>query len=360
MKIVFLVSSLNAGGAERVACTLVNAWVEKGHQVTLIPCFTQGSGQSFYPLDERVKVRWLSEYLPQNKWFSRLSKPRILRALMREEKADVMVSFLTNVNVVSLLAARGLGIPLIVGERTDPANQRISSSLKFLRKVLYSQASAVLVQTQRATEYFKSWSLRKLRVIPNPLPANLIFQAPNALAPSVVLAMGRLVPTKQFDRLIENFSQIAAAYPDWQLHIYGDGPEREKLQQLIVEKGLASRMLLKGKTDKPWEVMRQARVFAMSSRLEGFPNVMLEAMASGLPVVCYDCPSGPSELSLDGKVAKLVPLDHEQFFQQQLRSLMQNELERAQLAQQGQESVFERYSQPQVLQQWDELLKEVQ
>ena len=101
MKIVFLVSSLNAGGAERVACTLVNAWVEKGHQVTLIPCFTQGSGQSFYPLDERVKVRWLSEYLPQNKWFARLSKPRILRALMREEKADVMVSFLTNAKMVA-------------------------------------------------------------------------------------------------------------------------------------------------------------------------------------------------------------------------------------------------------------------
>ncbi|NOL50458.1 glycosyltransferase family 4 protein [Pelistega europaea] len=368
MKILFLLSSLNAGGAERVACTLVNAWVAKGYEVVMVPCFSQGSGQSFYSLDARVQVRWLSEALPSNKWLARLVKPIVLRRIMQEVKADVMVSFLTNVNVMALLAKQGLDIPLIVCERSDPSFQKISASLRFLRRHLYAGADAVLLQTEQAAKMFAQSMpvLRRLRVIPNPLPIDLEKSLENEgnnvgtqSGSKVAVAVGRLVPSKQFDKLIANFTHIAAQCPDWQLHIYGDGPERETLQQLITSSHMQERIYLKGKTNQPWAVMRQAQLLAMSSRLEGFPNVMLEAMACGLPVICYDCPSGPRELSINGEVARLVALDDEKAYQQQLLELMQNSEERMLLAKNGQQSVLTRYSQWQVLKLWDDLLAEV-
>lgn len=373
MRILFLLSSLNAGGAERVACTLVNAWVEKGYEVVMMPCFSQGSGQSFYPLDSRVQVRWLSHSLPKNKWLARLVKPLVLRREIQEVKADVIVSFLTNVNVMALIAKIGMDVPLIVCERSDPMHQKISSSLKYLRKFLYKKADAVLLQTEQAAKMFEQYlpSLHRLRVIPNPLPMALQTtlsqtggeEAAKNIMPAnsfTLLAVGRLVKSKQFDKLITNFAQIAKQCPDWNVHIYGDGPEQNALQQLIHQLDMQGRIFLMGKTSQPWQVMKQAQLLAMSSRLEGFPNVMLEAMACGLPVICYDCPSGPRELSEDGSVARLIALDDEKTYQQQLLALINNNEERERLAQQGQKSVLARYSQQQVLKQWDELLLEVQ
>lgn len=364
MKILFLLSSLNAGGAERVACTLANAWVEKGYEVELVPCFSQGSGQSFYPLDARVQVRWLSTLLPRQKWWSRIVKPFVLRRVIKEAKADVMVSFLTNVNVMALMAKKGLDTPLIVCERSDPMHQTFGAGLKLLRKILYPSADAVLLQTEQAARTFSQYlpSLSRVRVIPNPLPAALEGSLSHESLPkeSVVLAVGRLVASKQFDKLIHNFAQISTLCPEWQLHIYGDGPEYSKLQQIIEQHNMQAKIRLMGKTSQPWQMMRQSQLLAMSSRLEGFPNVMLEAMACGIAVICYDCPSGPRELSEDGKVARLIALDDEKTYQQQLLALISDSKEREHLAQQGQKSVLARYSQQQVLKQWDELLLEVQ
>lgn len=362
MRILFLLSSLNAGGAERVACTLANAWVAKGYDVVMLPCFSQGNGQSFYSLDERIQVQWLSRLLPANRWLARVMKPFILRRVMREIKADIMVSFLTNVNVMALIAKMGTEMPLIVCERSDPAHQSIRLILKILRKYLYKKANAVLLQTEQAASVFAQSMplLKRLCVIPNPLPLALEHSDVSVSASGhIVLAVGRLVASKQFDKLIKNFALIAPHCPEWQLHIYGEGPQYDVLQQLIYAQQMQHRIYLKGKTHQPWQVMQQSQILAMSSCLEGFPNVMLEAMACGLPVVCYDCPSGPRELSEGGRVARLVALDDEKAYRSQLLALIQYPMLRAQLAQAGRRSVLARYSQVQVLQQWDNLFDDV-
>ncbi len=361
MRILFLVSSLNAGGAERVASTLANAWSIKGYEVILVPCYSQGSGQSFYPLNAHIKVDWLSQRLSKNPLLARVTKPFILRKVIKEYQPDVVVSFLTNVNVMALLAHKGLSCPIIVCERSDPSFQQISSSLKRLRQLTYPWADVVMLQTEQSAKRFQQElpRLKKISVIPNPLPSALKKLSPTVKNQKVVVAMGRLVASKQFDVLIKNFATIAKQFPDWDLHIYGDGPEKDKLDDLIQWHDMGDQIILMGKTTTPWDVMRSASMLAMSSRLEGFPNVMLEAMANGLPVVCYDCPSGPRELSLDGKIAKLIPLGDEIAYQQALKELMQNADERNRLAMIAQESVFERYSEVCVLEQWDQLFKEV-
>lgn len=361
MKIMLLLSSLNAGGAERVGATLANAWAEQGHEVILVPTFSKGNGESFYPIEQKVRVHWLSQDLPQNKLLSRVFKPWYLRRLMKAEQADVMVSFLTNVNIMSIAANLGLGIPLIVSERSHPLYQKISSNLKTMRKHLYPRADVVMVQTQEAAQDLKKILplLKDVVVMPNPLPAELVKEAPNTQAPKRVVAMGRLVASKQFDLLIHLFSQASKQMPDWTLHIYGDGSEREKLNSLIKSLNKTECIFLEGKTDRPWAQMRQAQVFAMTSKLEGFPNVMLEAMAVGLPVVAFDCPSGPRDISANGERAKLIPLGQDKLFGKALSQLMSDAALRENLAQAGQDYVFTHYHQAQVLQQWDVLLQRV-
>lgn len=361
MKIMLLLSSLNAGGAERVGVSLANAWVERGYEVVLVATFNQGCGESFYPLDERVRVVWLSQIMPQNKLLKRGLKPLYLRRVMRQERPDIMVSFLTNVNVMSLIASMGLRIPLIVSERSNPLHQKISSALKSLRRRLYPRADVVMLQTKQAAEDFQASmpALKSLVVMPNPLPLDLQLRALSVEKPQRIMAMGRLVKSKQFDLLIHVFSQASKQIPGWTLHIYGDGPEREKLQQLIGSLNKTESIFLEGKTTEPWEKMREAQIFAMTSRLEGFPNAMMEAMAMGLPVIAFDCPSGPREISQEGQCAQIVPLDDTQQFQAGLIRMMQDTAYRQSMASCGQEHVFTHYCQEQVLGQWDALFEQL-
>ena len=361
MKIMLLLSSLNAGGAERVGVSLANAWVARGYEVVLVPTYNQGCGESFYPLDPAVQVIWLSQLMPQNTLLKKVMKPYYLRRLMKSQKADIMVSFLTNVNVMSLMASAGLGIPLIVSERSHPLHQKISSGLKNLRRWLYPRADVVMLQTQEAADEFAATMppLKFLVVMPNPLPKELTRVVPKQEAAQRVMAMGRLVSSKQFDLLIHVFGQASKQAPGWTLHIYGDGPEREKLQHLIQSLNKSATVFLEGKTTSPWEEMRESEIFAMTTRLEGFPNAMVEAMAVGLPVVAFDCPSGPAEISEEGRYADLVPLGNDKQYEAALLRLMQDADYRHDLALRGQAHVFERYGQEQVLNQWDALFTRV-
>lgn len=383
-KIALLISSMNAGGAERVAAALANAWVKQGHEVLLIPCFSQGSGQSFYPLDDAVELCWLAQHLPKSRWLNRLLKPWALRRQLKAWQADVVVSFLTNVNITALIATWGLRLPVIVCERTDPLSEHhLPFVLRRLRRYLYPRATAVLMQTDAAAQAYAAQrpEVRRVPAIANPIADDLMQElgqgqeggvqpdSDRASAPKVLLAMGRLVPIKRFDFLIDCFSRLAADFPQWQLHIYGKGPLEDQLRQQIERLGLTERVFLKGATQTPWAQMRAADAFAMTSEREGFPNVLLEAMANALPAVALDCPYGAAELSRQGEVGLLVPLEKmadgsyseatKQAYVAALRRLLSDEALAQQLAVAGQAHVLEHYSMTRVLQEWEQLFEDL-
>lgn len=382
-KIVLLISSMNAGGAERVAAALANSWVELGHHVRIVPCFSQGSGQSFYPLDSRVELHWLVRDLPKNKLLARLAKPLVLRTNLKKWQPDVVVSFLTNVNVTALMATYGLKLPVIVCERTNPLSENhLSFALRKLRKYLYPKAAAVMMQTEAAArDYAKQMpSIKNIPSIPNPISSalldelQLIEQEPRqSKAPDtkVLLSMGRLVELKRFAFLIDCFAVLAEDFPQWQLHIYGSGPLADKLNEQIQRLSLSEQVILKGATKTPWQQMREADAFAMTSEREGFPNVLLEAMANALPSIALDCPYGPAELSQEAKACLLVPMamdetnardyteDTRRAFISGLRSLLEDEALRQGLAAEGQRHVLENYSQDRVLQRWEQLFQDL-
>lgn len=366
MKILFFVSSLHAGGAERVAATLSSAWARRGDTVTLVPTFT-GKGTCFYRLNAAVRVVWLADRLGWlgRKLFPGVMKLFAIRRLIRETRPDVIVSFLTNVNVVVLLATRGMGVPVIVCERTNPAvSTNVGKLLKRLRALTYRWASIVCLQSEDTVPAFTKMvpGLRDVAVIPNPLPPDLLEphtgRSEGGTPPRrKLMAMGRLVPIKGFETLIRAFSAISDEFPDWDLHIWGEGPLRAALTQQIQEAGLQQRIWLPGRTDQPWQELAQADVFALTSLVEGFPNALLESMALGRACVTVDCPSGPREISEDGRVAVLVPPDDAPALGRALAQLMGDPVLRDVLGKHAAVSVRERYGLPDVLEKWDRVIE---
>jgi GalNAc-alpha-(1->4)-GalNAc-alpha-(1->3)-diNAcBac-PP-undecaprenol alpha-1,4-N-acetyl-D-galactosaminyltransferase len=365
MKVFFLTSSLTSGGAERVASTLANAWAARGDQVTLVPTFS-GGGEPFYQLNESVELLYLAQLagIAPHSGKRYLRRLLALRRLARERRPDVVVSFLPNVNIAALLATAFTGIPCVVCERSDPTQRQLELKWRLACKLLYRVADSMVVQTESVAQSIGKLygGLRKVAVIPNPIPEELMrWQGgANAMAQRrVLLSMGRLVEVKQVHHIISAFACLHEGYPEWDLHIHGDGPLAEPLRHQIEQAGLAGRVFLKGNTPEPWAVIAQADAFVMASAYEGFPNALLEAMAVGLPCVATDCRSGPRELSRNGSDALLASPNDEADLRNAMHRLMSDATLRRTLGTRARQSVVDRYSLPTVLAAWDAVFSSV-
>jgi glycosyltransferase involved in cell wall biosynthesis len=362
MKICFLVSSLSDGGAERVATTLCNAWVERGDAVTLIPTFS-GRGAAFYDVSPLVELIYLADVvgvMPRTVWgYGR--RIHALRNLIVKRSPDVIVSFLTNVNVAAIFSSAFLRVPVIICERVDPSFD-CPRLLTSLCKSTYRFADMLTVQTEAVADRVVNIypGLKKVRSIPNPLPESLAaITFARRVERKVLLSVGRLAPQKQLDKLLSAFAEVAPIFEDWDLHIYGDGPLKGMLEDQIHKTGLHGRAMLKGTTNRVWEIMAGADAFAMVSKYEGFPNALLEAMGTGLPCVVFDCLSGPREITRDGRDAFLIPPDDHYALVSALMKLMENEELRSTLGTRARESVCSRFSLPKIIEKWDHLFEEV-
>jgi GalNAc-alpha-(1->4)-GalNAc-alpha-(1->3)-diNAcBac-PP-undecaprenol alpha-1,4-N-acetyl-D-galactosaminyltransferase len=359
------VASLQAGGAEKVLAALVNHWASRGHHVTLLT-FGDGTLPNHYslrpeinhlPLDLLGKSQNPVQALANN--FRRIWR---LKHSIFISSPDIVVSFGDHVNILTLLATMMLPAPVVISERNDPAHRPIGWIWNLLRRYAYPLAAFLVVQTEGAAGYFPKAMKEKIRVIPNPvsLPLNPEGPAESTKRKSehTVLAMGSLTKQKGFDILIEVFAKISSKYDDWSLVIRGDGVERENLELLRNRLGLERRVSLPGVTQTPIRDMQDADLFVLSSRYEGFPNVLLEAMASGLPVLSADCPSGPRDIVEDGVNGVLVSPNDVDALAAALDDLMADEEKRRRLGAAA-TGVLERFSLSRITDIWDSLLAEV-
>jgi glycosyltransferase involved in cell wall biosynthesis len=368
-KIIFLVSSMNSGGAERVAANLVNAWLERGDDVTLVITYS-GQGECFYQLAEKVELIYLADYsgVVGRGVMAYWIRFRALRRLIRQKNPNVVLSFLSNVNIAAILCSLGLGCQVIVSERSYPPKRAIGRMSAWLRRLTYPLAYQVVLLSSEGLVWLHECIPRaKGVVIPNPVTFPLANAEPR-LNPDtyikshrkLLLAVGRLDEGKQFDRLLAAFSVLANRYPLWDLIILGEGVECGPLLADVERLGLVDRALLPGRVGNLGDWYTRADLYVMSSRFEGFPNTLAEAMAHGCAAISYDCDTGPRDIihhEIDGLLVR--PVGDVQALSQALDRLMGNDAERVRMAQLA-TKVRDRYSMSSILSKWDALFDVVE
>ncbi|MBI1748036.1 MAG: glycosyltransferase family 4 protein [Acidobacteria bacterium] len=361
MRIALVISSLAGGGAERNASIMANYWAARGHQVTVITL--AAATTDFYKLHKAVDRVGLGLLSPSANWVaSWLNTGRRvhrLRQAIQAARPDIIISFVDAMNLLTLMAKFGLGVPVIVMEQINPAAHPLGPAQSRWRRWLYPRAQAIVVLSAATIEWACQFVPRhRIHVLPNLVEK----AAPESNAPAsplptgrIMVAMGRLTGQKGFDLLLTAFSRCAAKHAGWSLVIMGEGDERRRLDEMAAELGVAGRVLFTGLVKNPVAILSRADLFVLSSRYEGFPLALLEAMACGLPVISFDCPTGPREIIRDGVDGLLVTPQNIVALAETMDHLMTDEQYRRRLAYRAGE-VIERFGVETVMPMWDALV----
>jgi GalNAc-alpha-(1->4)-GalNAc-alpha-(1->3)-diNAcBac-PP-undecaprenol alpha-1,4-N-acetyl-D-galactosaminyltransferase len=309
MRLLCIIPTMGPGGAERAMSHLLSYFAREC-SVTLLT-FENRNAVSFYSVAESI------EYLKGDKLGGRgirralqiLSRPSLIRRTVGARAPDVIVSFTDTTNITALIACAGLRVPIIISERVDPSHHDIGWIRSRLRNRIYPLADMLVVPSRRVAEFFPTLLQSKIRVIGNPVPLPAVTARPDAPAThgrKRLISVGRYEPQKGFDRLIGAFSQIAQSHPDWDLHIFGEGPQRFALEEQAHKAGLSDRIKLIGLVANVFEQLTTSHVMAFPSLYEGFPNALAEGLSVGLPAVGFKDVSGVEELILHEQTGLLV------------------------------------------------------
>lgn len=311
MKILLVVPTLTRGGAERVVSRLSLEWA-KEHDITvaLFDVRDQAYPYGGRLLDLACPAKSGALFKATNA-FMRVAR---LYRLIRATQPDRIITFMESANFPAILAAvlTGTRNRLVVSVRDDPS--RFLRVHRLLMSWLYLYPNRVVAVSRGVSEALARMGVRrrKLQVIQNPVTPDCSesrLTSNRLTLPGMpehfILAVGRLQPQKGFDRLLQAFARIAR--DDLHLVILGEGKERENLEVQSEKLGIRQRVHLPGAVEDPYPWYRQAACFVLSSRHEGFPNVLIEAMAGGCPAVSFDCNYGPSEIIEHEVSGILVP-----------------------------------------------------
>ncbi len=360
MHVALVIWSLVAGGAQRALVEIAGHLVQRGHVVTLI---TMKDGSTdFFATPAGVRRVALADRAAGSQFHSRavlgIRTFFALRSALRESRPDVVLSFVDITNVSVLLASVGLGTPVLIGERTYPPSHKIGLLWQAMRRISYPLCRRLVVQTSEVAEWARCYLPdRRIATIPNAVPRFALGRA-GCTEPrrQVVLGVGRLVDAKGFDLLIRAFALSELGTKGWRLVILGEGPMRAALENLCRVLDVAGYVDLPGETTDPAEQMSTCAIFALSSRYEGFPNVLLEAMACGAAPVAFDCLSGPRDVIEHGVNGLLVPAGDVPALAAELSNLARDPARQKRLASNA-ERVAVSHSPDVILKKWTELLE---
>ena len=369
MQIVIFINSLSSGGAERVTANLANEWVMRGWDVTVLSLAHESL--DFYKLHSKVQRIALNlandSGNPVAAIYANVERVLAIRRTLKRIKPDIVFGVMSRSSVLAILASMRLGIPVIGTEHIYPPMNPENLFWDRMRKWTYPYAARVVMLTSEGL----SWLDEKIphargAVIPNPVSFPLVASEPYLIpekwvAPErrLLLAVGRLDEQKGFDYLLKAFSGLVAIYQDWDLVILGEGPLRESLESQIQTYGLEKRVYLPGRAGNVGDWYQRADLFVMSSRYEGFPMTLVEAMAYGCAVVSYDCDTGPRDIIREGVDGLLVgPVGDVSALASVLDQLMRDDGARERMGQMAIE-IKTRYSLESILTMWNNLFADI-
>jgi len=368
MNLLIFIHSMRSGGAERVTANLANHWADKGWQVTVVTLTSVAA--DFYQLHPAVQRLGLDVASDSQHSFgaivSNLTRVLALRRALRQIKPDVALAMMSTANILLALAATGLKDVVTIGsEHIYPPQIPLGRAWEILRSRIYCRLDAVTALTRESAAWLRQHTnVRQITVIPNAVPWPFPAQAPLLPVPSyaerrlILLAVGRLDKQKGFDLLIKVFLKLANDFPEWDLFILGEGPERPSLEVQILSGGLRGRVNLPGRAGNVGQWYEAAELYVMSSRFEGFGNTLAEAMAYGVAAISFDCDAGPRDIIRHEIDGLLVPSEDTAALEAGLRCLMSNGDLRQQLGARAAEA-RDRFSLERIAGMWEQLFSEL-
>jgi glycosyltransferase involved in cell wall biosynthesis len=366
MNILIFIHSMHSGGAERVAANLANHWTRQGRNVTIVTLSSKAL--DYYELNpavNRIALNLAGESAnPLAAIANNLRRVLALRRVLSQVRPDIALAMMSSANILLALASVGFKHIATVGsEHTHPPQLPLGAAWEALRAYFYGNLSAVTALTQETAVWLRRHTrARKIFVIPNAAPWPLPQQNPHLKLPTMqkgrrmLLAVGRLSEEKQFDLLITVFQRLVIAFPEWVLVILGEGPDRKLLEDQVHSAVLTDRILLPGRAGNLRQWYEAADLFVMTSRFEGFPNVLAEAMAHGATAVSFDCDTGPRDIIRHEVDGQLVPPGDTVDLERALRRMMCDEPLRRRFAERAIE-VRVRFSMDKVAGMWEVLFE---
>lgn len=342
-QIIFVVSALHGGGAERVIATLANYMASHGDDVTILMI---AGDEVVYQLEDSVHLISIGQASGGNPLvqFKRLSA---MRTYFKEHSRSHVVSFSTTINMFTLIASWGLGMDVIVSERNDP--NRFHH--QWLRNIIYAMGGRFAFQTEDAANCFSERIRSRSHVIPNPIRAG-IPKAYRGEREKKIAAAGRLEPQKNHKLLLEAFAGFHQNFPEYTLHIYGKGKLEAELKAFAAELHIESHVIWEGFRNDILEQIRPYSMYVLSSDYEGISNSLMEAMALGLPCISTDCPIGGSRLCIqDGENGRLIPTGDRESLQRAMEWMAQDS-SRAERMGQRAAVIRERFSEERICECW--------
>jgi glycosyltransferase involved in cell wall biosynthesis len=363
-RVLVVIASLAGGGAERVASDLTGFLAAAGKDVSLLTL--NGDDPDAYPVPEgvsrhRIETRRNSRSIFDTIRFA-IWRLWVIRQKIRSLRPDIVISFVDQTNILVAASLAGSGIPLAVSERIHPAHHPISRSWAFARRLLYRRAETVAVQTRAIASWFTgNVPVRSVCVIPNAVrPVNDFTPASSqgeaAQHGPYVLAAGRLVSQKGFDLLLQSFALSGLATQGWKLVILGEGPDRGALQALAGKLDISAQLYLPGRRNDVPDWLANAGMFVLSSRYEGFPNALLEAMQMGCPCISFNCESGPDDIIRDRENGILVAPQDFETLAAEMKNLAKSPALRAQLGEAARSSALQQFSCEKIYHMWIDLI----
>lgn len=357
-KIMFYLSSLGRGGAERVVINLSNYLVSKEYRVVIV---TEKRQEQEYEVPEGVtRINLADEAVETTSRLKRITGTVTgLRAVFKSEKPDLIISFMGKANLKAIVASTLLNIPVVVSVRADPREEYKGRKNRTLAFTLFRFAKGVIFQTEMARDFFPKVIRKKSVILLNPINTDFIRESFVGKRRHVIVTAGRLDANKNHKMLIDAFCMIKEEYPELCVKVYGDGEDREKLTGYIQDKQVGDRFLLEGQTGNLLEKIYDAQVFVLCSDTEGMPNALLEAMAAGVPVISTDCPCGAPAMFIQNREnGMLVPVNDAKALAEALREVISNpEL----AAKMGQEAthIAEKLAPEAVYESWQRYIEQI-
>lgn len=353
-KILFVIHALGYGGAGKMIVYLANHMAKCGYKTVIYVEEQQGQ---HYPVDPSIEVVQETEFF-KNYYIRHFQQIFQLRRRVAEINPDIVVSFQTNQNALSVLATRGRRIPVIISERGDP--YQYNDIIAKLKTSVINKAEGAVFQTKRASEYYGEALQKRSKVIYNPCTVSYIERPAWSERDDEVAFVARFdIQQKRQDLMVKAFARITSKFPSYKLCFYGVGGDQESIEKLVGELGIRSQVVFKGLTKDIPNAIKKSKLFVLSSDYEGLPNALIEAMAVGLPCISTDCsPGGAAELIQSGKNGIIVSCGDEKLLASAIEQALSDPIGSDVMGQEAQK-IIEKLAPNKIYAQWEEYIRNV-